>query len=66
MNCKIPVVILTTSEAEEDVARAYDHHANSYLIKPVDFVKFTQLMDELGFTGWRGIIIPGHKIERCQ
>ena len=46
---KIPVVILTTSRAEEDLARAYEHHANSYLVKPVDFDKFSQLMDDLGF-----------------
>ncbi|MFQ6041307.1 MAG: response regulator [Candidatus Poribacteria bacterium] len=45
----IPVVILTTSEAESDLARAYDNHANSYLVKPVDFDKFTQLMQDLGF-----------------
>ena len=44
----IPVIILTTSEAEQDVARAYDHYANSYLVKPVDFDKFVQLMNELG------------------
>lgn len=45
----IPVVILTTSEAESDIARAYRHHANSYLVKPVDFDKFTQLMQDLGY-----------------
>ncbi len=45
----IPVVILTTSEAEIDVARAYSHHANSYLVKPVNFDQFTRLMDDLGF-----------------
>jgi len=51
---RIPVVVLTTSEAESDVARAYEFHANSYLVKPMDFEKFTQLMDELGFywLGW--------------
>jgi CheY-like chemotaxis protein len=51
---RIPVVIITTSKAERDVARAYDDHANSYLVKPVDFAKFTQLMDDLGFywLGW--------------
>ncbi len=50
----IPVVILTTSSAENDVAKAYEHFANSYLVKPVDFSKFTKLMDELGFywLGW--------------
>ncbi len=51
---RIPVVVLTTSEADADVARAYEHRANSYLLKPVDFEKFTQLMNELGFywLGW--------------
>ncbi len=44
----IPVVILTTSEAEQDIAKAYEYHANSYLVKPIDYDKFTKLMDELG------------------
>ncbi len=46
---RIPVVILTTSHAEMDVGKAYQHHANSYLVKPLDFDKFTNLMDDLGF-----------------
>ena len=45
----IPVVVLTTSEAERDVAQAYENHANSYLVKPVGFDQFTQLMNDLGF-----------------
>ncbi len=45
----IPVVILTTSEKETDVAKAYHLHANSYLVKPVSFENFTELMDILGF-----------------
>lgn len=45
----IPVVVITTSEAEQDIVRAYDHHANSYLVKPVDFEQFTQMMRNLGF-----------------
>ena len=44
----IPVVVLTTSEAEKDVAKAYYNHANSYLVKPVGFEEFKQLMDNLG------------------
>lgn len=50
----IPVVILTTSEAERDVARAYDNHVNSYLVKPVGFEEFSKLMNDLGFywLGW--------------
>ncbi len=45
---RIPVIILTTSQAEADVARAYDAHANSYLVKPVEFPEFVNLVRELG------------------
>jgi len=40
----IPVVILTTSQAEEDVARAYQLHANCYISKPVDFEQFMKVV----------------------
>jgi CheY-like chemotaxis protein len=46
---KIPVVILTTSAAEADMVKAYEHHANSFLIKPVDFSQFSKLMDTFGY-----------------
>jgi CheY-like chemotaxis protein len=36
----IPVIVLTTSEAEEDILRSYNLHANAYVTKPVDFDKF--------------------------
>ncbi|MFW9914071.1 MAG: response regulator [Candidatus Thorarchaeota archaeon] len=45
----IPVVVLTSSEAERDVAKAYNNYVNSYVVKPLDFEKFTQLMDSVGF-----------------
>ena len=45
----MPVVILTTSEAERDMAKAYEYHANSYVTKPVEFVDFTKLLKDLGF-----------------
>lgn len=38
----IPVVVLTTSSARDDVTHAYGLHANSYLTKPVDFSEFTR------------------------
>jgi CheY-like chemotaxis protein len=38
----IPVVILTTSQAEQDILRAYNLHANCYITKPVDFAQFLQ------------------------
>jgi two-component system, response regulator len=51
---RIPVVILTSSDAETDIARSYDYHANSYVVKPLDFKTFTRLMKDLGFywLGW--------------
>src|ERR1039457_2143698 len=45
----IPTVVLTTSAAESDMVNAYSHGAGSYLVKPVDFDKFTSLMDAFGF-----------------
>lgn len=39
---RIPVIILTVSNAEEDVVRAYDNHANAYVTKPLDFGQFTR------------------------
>ena len=40
----IPVVILTTSKAEEDVLKAYGLHANCYVVKPVDFEVFAEVI----------------------
>ena len=40
----IPVIILTTSSAETDIFRAYDLHANAYLIKPIDFDEFMRMI----------------------
>ncbi len=51
---RIPVVILTSSDAESDIARSYDYHANSYVVKPLEFKTFIKLMGDLGFywLGW--------------
>ncbi len=56
---EIPVVILTTSEAESDIARAYDSHANSYLVKPLGLAQFEQLMRDLGSYWLSWNILPG-------
>jgi CheY-like chemotaxis protein len=45
----IPTVVLTTSAAEKDMVQAYENGAGSYLLKPVDFEKFTKLMKVFGF-----------------
>ena len=41
---RIPVVILTTSKAEEDILRSYDLHANCYVTKPVDLEQFIKVV----------------------
>jgi CheY-like chemotaxis protein len=43
----IPVVVLTTSEAEEDVVRSYSLHANAYVTKPVDFERFVSVVQQI-------------------
>ncbi len=45
----IPVVVLTTSDAELDLAKAYEYHANSYVTKPVDFDSISDLLKDLGY-----------------
>jgi len=44
----MPIIVLTTSAAEADVAKAYHHHANAYLVKPIEFVEFNDLLRDLG------------------
>lgn len=44
---KTPVVILTTSSADNDIAQSYKLHANSYVVKPMDFSRFEALMEDL-------------------
>ncbi|HUL26132.1 MAG TPA: response regulator [Streptosporangiaceae bacterium] len=43
----IPVVILTTSQAQEDVLRSYSLHANAYVSKPVDFERFMDVIRQI-------------------
>jgi CheY-like chemotaxis protein len=43
----IPVVVLTTSKAEEDVLRSYKLHANAYVTKPVDFDRFIEVVRQI-------------------
>jgi CheY-like chemotaxis protein len=44
---RIPVVILTTSQAEQDILRSYNLHANCYITKPVDLEKFLGVIRSL-------------------
>lgn len=52
---RIPVVILTSSSAEEDIVRSYDLHANAYLMKPVDFDGLVDVVDRID-EFWFGVV----------
>ncbi|MGF6732068.1 CheY-like chemotaxis protein [Paraburkholderia youngii] len=54
----IPVVVLTTSKAEEDVAKSYGLHANCYITKPVDFEKFVQVVRSINDFWLRVVTLP--------
>ena len=58
---RIPVVILTTSKDEYDVLAAYGHHANCYIVKPVDFEKFSEVVKYIeGF--WFAVVTLPTKV----
>ncbi len=44
---RIPVVVLTTSKAEEDILRMYNQHANCYITKPIDFDQFIEVVKSI-------------------
>jgi len=44
---RIPVIILTASKAEEDIARAYNQHANCYLTKPIELNQFINVVQQI-------------------
>ena len=44
---QIPVVVLTTSQADEDILRSYELHANAYVTKPVDFERFIAVVRQI-------------------
>jgi two-component system, chemotaxis family, response regulator Rcp1 len=56
---RIPVVVLTTSKAEEDVLRSYDLHANSYITKPVDFEQFIKVVQSIEQFWLTIVTLPG-------
>ena len=55
----IPVVVLTTSEAEEDVVRSYSLHANAYVTKPVDFDRFIDVVRQIDEFFVEVVRLPG-------
>lgn len=59
MLMSIPVVVLTTSHAEHDIASAYAAHANCYIRKPVDFPSFCDVMRRIGSYWFELASLPG-------
>ncbi len=55
---RIPIVVMTSSQAEEDIARAYDHHANCYVRKPIDFEQFHSVVKTLENFWFSTVEIP--------
>ncbi|MBN9111927.1 MAG: response regulator [Pseudonocardia sp.] len=55
----IPVIVLTTSQAEEDVLRSYQLHANAYVTKPVDFDRFIEAIKQIDHFFVSVVQLPG-------
>jgi chemotaxis family two-component system response regulator Rcp1 len=58
---RIPVVILTSSQAETDIAKSYDLHANCYVTKPLDFNQFITVVQSLEDYWFSLVKLPGRK-----
>lgn len=55
---KIPIVVLTTSTAEQDIQKAYSLHVNSYICKPVDFDKFHEIIQNIEDFWLKTAVLP--------
>lgn len=60
----IPVIILTTSQAEEDVMRSYDLGANSFITKPVEFNALVKIMADVGHYWFEIVQLPTYSREK--
>ena len=59
---RIPVIVLTTSDAEQDVRDTYDHHANAYTKKPVDMDEFVQTIKMIEDFWLNLVVLPRREI----
>lgn len=57
---KIPVIVLSTSRADNDIARSYDLHANCYIAKPVDFEQYAGMIKEIESFWLRSVELASH------
>jgi CheY-like chemotaxis protein len=58
---QIPIIVLTTTQAEEDVWRAYDLGVNSFIVKPVVFEVLVELVSTLGKYWFEAVELPGSR-----
>ncbi|MDQ3023474.1 MAG: response regulator [bacterium] len=58
---RIPVVVLTTSKSEEDILGAYGLYANCYIVKPVDFEKFAEVVRSIESFWFSVVTLAGEK-----
>ncbi len=56
----LPVVVLSTSQAEEDVARSYGLHGNCFITKPVEFDRFVEVIRSVGDFWFSIVTLPEH------
>ena len=59
---RIPIVVLTTSKAEEDILRSYDLGVNSFIVKPVAFGSLVEVMQTLGRYWFEIVELPAEKL----
>jgi two-component system response regulator len=57
----IPVVVLTSSSADQDLRTAYDLHANCYLVKPATFAEFKEVFERLETFWFNTVILPPYE-----
>lgn len=62
----IPVIILTSSKAESDILRSYNHYANCYVTKPVDLDKFMTVIKAIDHFWLKVVSLPTNKDEPCH
>ncbi|BFM08703.1 response regulator [Halioxenophilus aromaticivorans] len=60
---RIPVIIMTSSESDQDVLQSYDLHANCYIVKPVDARKFFDIVNRVE-NFWVDIVVLPSKVEQ--
>jgi len=58
---RVPVVILTSSQAERDIAKSYDLHANCYVTKPLDFTQFIEVVQSIEDFWFTVVRLPGRR-----